>query len=450
MRGFVAKSRIVARPSFSRWWNIPAALCINLSIGQAYAFSVFNLPLTRVKGILSSAPDDWRLTTLGWIFTLAYVFLGLSASIAGRWQERVGPRASGLVAAACFGGGFFLSALGVWTHQIWLLYFGYGVIGGCGLGIGFNTPIPVLLRWFPDRPGLATGFAVMGFGGGAIIGAPLAQSLTARFASQTSVGVAETFVTMGTLYLLLMSAGALLFRLPPEDWRPAEWSSVSGDGRVSPRSGLDLDEAMRTRQFWLLWSALLVNVTAGLGVLGQAAPMIQEVFSGFSSSAAALFVAILSVFNMAGRLLWAWLSDTIGRRRTFAVFFATGPLLYAAVPFAGAAGSLVLFVACFGVILSMYGGGFALMPPYIADVFGPAHVGAINGRMLTALSFAGVCGPVAVNYLRQTQIARGVSASRAYDVTLFIMAALLVVGFLCNFAIKPVLQAGRERGAATT
>lgn len=449
MRGFVAKSRIVARPSFSRWWNIPAALCINLSIGQAYAFSVFNLPLTRVKGIASSAPDDWRLTTLGWIFTLAYVFLGLSASIAGRWQERVGPRASGLVAAACFGGGFFLSALGVWTHQIWLLYFGYGVIGGCGLGIGFNTPIPVLLRWFPDRPGLATGFAVMGFGGGAIIGAPLAQSLTARFASQTSVGVAETFVTMGALYLLLMSAGALLFRLPPEDWRPAEWSTVSGDGRVSPRSGLALDEAMRTRQFWLLWSALLVNVTAGLGVLGQAAPMIQEVFSGFSSSAAAGFVAILSLFNMAGRLLWAWLSDTIGRRRTFAVFFAAGPLMYAAVPFAGAAGSLVLFVACFGVILSMYGGGFALMPPYIADVFGPAHVGAINGRMLTALSVAGVCGPVAVNYLRQTQIARGISASRAYDITLFVMAALLVVGFLCNLAIKPVLQAEGERRATT-
>lgn len=450
MHGLLNKRRVVAGPDFSRWLNIPAALCINVSIGQAYAFSVFNLPLTRVLGVSSSSPDDWRLTTLGWIFTLAYVFLGLSAGVAGRWQDRVGPRASGLLAAICFSGGFFLSAIGVWTHQIWLLYAGYGVIGGCGLGIGFNTPIPVLLRWFPDRPGLATGFAVMGFGGGAILGAPLAQALMSRFASQTSVGVAETFVAMGALYLLLMTTGAVLFRLPPPGWRPPGWVESSDVLRAHTSTGLSVEEAMRTRQFYLLWCVLLFNVTAGLGVLGQAAPMIQEVFNGFSSSAAAVFVAMLSFFNMAGRLLWAWLSDAIGRRRTFAVFFAVGPLLYAAVPFAGAAGSLVVFVACFALILSMYGGGFALMPPYIADVFGSAHVGAINGRVLTALSLAGVCGPVAVNYMRQAQIARGVSAGRAYDVTLFVMAALLVVGFVCNLAVKPVFDAdAARRGAAS-
>lgn len=440
MAGVLHKDHIVAGPGFNRWWNIPAALCINLSIGQAYAFSVFNLPLTRVLGISASAPDDWKLTTLGWIFTLAYIFLGLSAGVAGGWQDRVGPRTSGVVAALCFSGGFFLSALGVWQHQIWLLYLGYGIIGGCGLGIGFNTPIPVLLRWFPDRPGLATGFAVMGFGGGAILAAPLSQWLLDRLASDASVGVAESFVVLGTVYLVLMLTGAFLFRLPAPGWRPPGWTQAPGTLRAPSAAGLTVGEAIRTREFYLLWMVLLLNVTAGLGVLGQAAPMIQEVFSDFSGSAAAIFVAILSFFNMSGRLLWAWLSDTLGRRRTFAVFFVAGPILYAAVPFAGEAGNLQLFVACFAVILSMYGAGFALMPPYIAEVFGPSHVGAINGRVLTALSLAGVCGPVAVNYLRQTQIARGVSAAQAYDVTLFIMASLLVVGFFCNLAIRPVYR----------
>lgn len=436
---------VIARGGFSRWWNIPAALCINLSIGQAYAFSVFNLPLTRILGVSSSTPDDWKLTTLGWIFTLAYIFLGLSAGVAGAWQDRVGPRTSGVVAAFCFAGGFFLSAFGVWTHRIGLLYLGYGVLGGCGLGIGFNTSIPVLLRWFPDRPGLATGFAVMGFGGGAILAAPLSQALLARFASATSTGVAESFVALGTLYLLMMLAGAFLFRLPPPGWQPPGSLPVAGTAGGNDRAGLTVQEAMRTREFYLLWFVLLLNVTAGLGVLGQAAPMIQEIFTGFSSSAAAVFVAILSFFNMAGRLLWAGLSDVIGRRYMFAVFFTVGPVLYALVPFAGAAGNLVLVVACFAVILSMYGAGFSVMPPYISDVFGSAHVGAINGRVLTALSVAAVLGPVSVNYLRQSQIARGVAASQAYNLTLFLMAALLVAGFFCNLKIRPVNRVEEPR-----
>jgi MFS family permease len=439
-----ARESILAGQGFNRWWSIPAALLINLSIGQAYAFSVFNLPLTRVLGVSSSTPEDWKLTTLGWIFTLAYIFLGLSAGVAGGWQDRVGPRVSGVLAALCFGGGFFLSAVGVWTHEIWLLYLGYGVLGGCGLGIGFNTPIPVLLRWFPDRPGLATGFAVMGFGGGAILAAPLSQALLARFASKSSTGVAESFLVLGSLYSILMLAGAFLFRLPRPAWRPPDAppvvASLAGD-----RVGLTVREATRTREFYLLWSVLLLNVTAGLGVLGQAAPMIQEVFTGFSSSAAAAFVAMLSFFNMTGRLLWAGLSDVIGRRQTFAVFFTAGPLLYAAVPIAGASGNLVLFVACLAVILSMYGAGFSVMPPYIADTFGSAHVGAINGRVLTALPVAAVLGPVSVNYLRESQISRGVAASEAYNLTLFLMAALLAVGFFCNRTIRPVRGSGDTR-----
>jgi MFS family permease len=359
------------------------------------------------------------------------VFLGLSAGVAGKWQDEVGPRASGVAAALCFGGGFFLSALGVRHHEIAWLYVGYGVLGGCGLGLGFNTPISTLLRWFPDHRGLATGAAVMGFGGGAILAAPLSTALIRRFATPTSVGVAETFVVLGSLYTVAMLGGAFLFRLPPPSYRPAHSAAPA------PTSGLTVEQAVRTRAFVLLWCVLLLNVTAGLGLLGQAAAMIQEVFDGVSAEAASLFVALLSLFNMSGRLVWAWVSDRLGRKATYALFFSLGPLLYAAVPLAGEQRNLVLFVACFAVILSMYGGGFGSMPAYVADLFGASHVGAIHGRVLTALSAAGLLGPTLVNYLRELWIAQGYSKARAYDATLYIMAGLLVVGYLCNRAIRP-------------
>lgn len=430
--GLLSKSRIVAPAGYNRWWNIPAALLINLSIGQAYAFSVFNIPLTRVIGISESAPDDWQLTTLGWVFTLAYVFLGLSAGLGGGWQERVGPRMSGFVAATCFGGGFFLAALGVFMHEIWLLYIGYGIIGGSGLGLGFTTPVATLIRWFPDHRGLATGLAVMGFGGGAIIAAPLSTALMTRFSSPSSVGVWETFAVLGSIYLVAMMVGAFMFRVPPEhdDHEQPASSDVGG--------GVTVAGAMRTKQFYLLWTIMVLNVTAGIGVLGQASPMIQEVFTGFSAPAAAAFVAVLSFFNMAGRLLWSSLSDQIGRRATFGIFFTVGPLLYAAVPFAGHLSSIVMFVTCFALILTMYGGGFASLPAYVADIFGTRYVGPIHGRVLTALSVAGVLGPVLVNYIREYQIEHGVTTGQAYDITMFIMAGLLIIGFFCNRAIHPV------------
>ena len=430
MAGLLSKERIVAGPRFNRWWNVAAALAINLSIGQAYAFSVFNLPLTRVLGVSEPLPEDWKLSAVGFVFTLAYVFLGLSAGVGGKWQDRVGPRVSGVVAAALFGSGFFLSALGVWRHQLALLHLGYGVLGGCGLGLGFNTPISTLLRWFPDRRGLATGLAVMGFGGGAILAAPLSTALMRQFSTATSVGVAETFVVLGALYSVAMLGGAFLFRLPPAGFRPS--------GEQPASAGLPVERAIRTRQFSLLWCVLLLNVTAGLGVLGQAAAMIQEVFDGVSAEAAAFFVALLSFFNMGGRLAWAWLSDRLGRRLTYALFFSIGPLLYAAVPLAGQQRSLVFFVGCFALIMSMYGGGFATMPAYVADVFGEGKVGAIHGRVLTALSAAGLLGPTLVNTLRELWIAQGYSKSHAYDATLYIMAGLLVLGFLCNQAVHPL------------
>jgi MFS family permease len=434
--GLLSKSRIIATAGHNRWWNIPAALLINLSIGQAYAFSVFNIPLTRVIGIAESAPDDWQLTTLGWVFTLAYVFLGVSAGLGGGWQERVGPRMSGFVAAICFGGGFLLAALGVYIHEIWLLYIGYGVIGGSGLGLGFTTPVATLIRWFPDHRGLATGLAVMGFGGGAIIAAPLSAALMTRFSSPTSVGVWETFVVLGSIYLVAMMVGAFMFRVPPE--HASEHETDEQHAGLDAGRGVTVAEAMRTRQFYLLWTIMVLNVTAGIGVLGQASPMIQEVFTGFSASAAAAFVALLSFFNMAGRLLWSSLSDQIGRRATFGIFFTVGPILYAAVPFAGHLSNIVMFVTCFALILTMYGGGFASLPAYVADIFGTRYVGPIHGRVLTALSVAGVIGPVLVNYIREYQIDHGVTTGQAYDITMFIMAGLLVIGFFCNRAIHPV------------
>ena len=438
MANFLSKERIVARPGFSRWWMLPAALLINLSVGQAYAFSVFNLPLTRAIGITESVAGDWKLTTLGWIFTLAYVFLGLSAGFGAAWLERAGPRKSGFVAAVCWGAGFFISAVGVQTHQVWLLYVGYGVLGGCGLGIGFTTPITTLIRWFPDRRGMATGMAVMGFGGGAIIAAPLSAMLMTRFASPTSVGVAETFVVLGVMYLAMMVTGAFMFRLPPPGWKPEGWAPGASGQLVTPHH-VHVSKAAKTKQFRLLWLMLLLNVTAGLGVLGQASAMIQEVFGGgISAAAAAAFVGLLSFFNMGGRLFWASLSDVIGRKTTYGLFLGLGPLLYALVPLTGELGSTVWFVGCFAVILTMYGGGFATMPAYVADLFGTQYVGAIHGRVLTALSVAGVLGPVLVNYIREYQISIGVPKADAYNLTMFIMAGLLVIGFFINMSMKPV------------
>ncbi len=439
MAGLLSRERIVAGPAFNRWLVPPAALLIHLCIGQAYAISVFNLPLSRAIGITESRPEDWKLTTLGWIYTLAIVFLGLSAAFAGTWLERAGPRRVGVVAACCWGGGFLIAALGVALHRIGVVYLGYGVIGGCGLGLGYVSPVSTLIKWFPDRRGMATGMAIMGFGGGALIAAPLSDALMTRFRSPTSVGVWQTFVVMGLAYCGSMLAGAFLFRLPPPGWRPAGWAPPRDDRAVVARGHVHVDTALRTAQFPLLWAVLCLNVTAGIGVLGQASPMIQEIFKGaVSPSAAAGFVGLLSLFNIGGRIAWASLSDHLGRKRTYAVFFSLGAVLYACVPFTGRTGSVPLFVACVCVILTLYGGGFATIPAYLADVFGTQFVGAIHGRLLTAWSMAGVLGPVLVNYLRQFQIDRGVAKADAYNLTMEIMAGVLVAGFLCNLAIRRV------------
>ena len=446
---FLDRSHSIAGPGFSRWLVPPAALCIHLCIGEAYAFSVFNKPLAQLlcaaqsacppaaAKVVSTTPGDWTIPALGWIFSVAIVVLGLSAALFGRWVERVGPRTSMFVAALCFAAGFFVSALGVSAHQLWLIYLGYGVIGGIGLGIGYISPVSTLIKWFPDRPGLATGTAIMGFGGAALIASPLSVLLMKSFSSATSNGVASTFLVLGVLYLIWMLVGSIIVRIPPAGWAPAGYVvPTTSRGLITARQVLRA-QALQTPQFYLLWFVLFLNVTAGIGVLSQASLMIQDVL-GVSVAAAAGFVGLLSLFNMGGRIFWASMSDFLGRKRTYVIFFVVGAILYALTPTLGVSHNIVLFVLAYCIVLTFYGGGFATVPAYLRDLFGTVEVGAIHGVLLTAWSAAGVAGPVLLNYIRQYEINSGVPKADAYGVTMYVMAILLVIGLLCNLAIRPV------------
>jgi len=436
---FLDRSHTIAKPGFSRWMVPPAALCIHLCIGQVYAFSVFNLPMTRLIGIAKSAPDDWKLTDLGWIFSIAIFVLGASAAVLGRWVEEGGPRRTMFTAALCFGGGFLVSAYGVSVHNLWIVYLGYGVLGGIGLGLGYISPVSTLIKWFPDRPGMATGMAIMGFGGGAMIASPLSVWLMSVFSTPTHVGVAETFVILGLVYAFFMLVGSAIVRVPAPGWKPAAYVPPTQPQKLVTNKDVYVYQALKTPQFWLIWIVLCMNVTAGIGVLGQASAMTQEMFPGrVTAAAAGGFVGLLSLFNMAGRFFWASTSDHIGRKNTYFVFFALGFVLYALVPYFGGAGNLPLFILCFLIIISMYGGGFATVPAYLKDMFGTRYVGAIHGWLITAWSAAGVFGPVLVNYIRQYQIDSGVPKAQAYNVTMYIMAGLLIAGFIANFMIQAV------------
>lgn len=437
--GLFDREHIVAGPGFNRWLVPPAALCVHLCIGSVYAFSVFNLPMTKLLGITKSAPGDWKLTQLGWIFSLAIVFLGLSAAVAGTWLDRVGPRKAMATAAVCFGGGLLVAAFGVGTHELWIVYLGYGVLGGCGLGIGYISPVKTLITWFPDRPGMATGMAIMGFGGGAMIASPLSVMLMKTFTTPTHSGVAQTFVVLGVVYFCFMAIGATIVRVPPAGWAPAGHTPSARAASLVTSGNVHVDSAFATPQFWLLWAVLCLNVTAGIGVIGQASAMAQEMFPGrVTAAAAAGFVGLLSLFNMGGRFVWASVSDYIGRKNTYIVFFVLGMALYVLVGATAIIGSEALFVLSVCIILSMYGGGFATIPAYLKDIFGVQYVGAIHGRLLTAWSAAGVFGPVLVNYIRQYQIDHGVAKADAYSFTMYLMAGLLLVGLICNLLVRAV------------
>lgn len=445
MLSFLDKENTVAKPGYSRWMVPPAALFIDLCIGHAYAFSVFNLPLTKLIGISESAPGDWTLAQVGWVFSLAMLFLGSASFVFGRWVERAGPRKAMVAATCLFAGGLFVSALGAASHQLWLIYLGYGVIGGCGLGIGYISHVSTLIKWFPDHPGLATGMAICGFGGGAMIGSPLSVMLLNHFSSVTSVGVAETFLTLGIIYGIFMSIGTIVVRVPPKGYKPVGFVAPKQPKKLVTTANVDAVTATRTPQFWLVWMIIFLNTTAGIGVLGQASAMAQEMV-GVGVTAAAGFVGLLSVFNMSGRFGWATLSDYIGRKNTYYTFLVLGIVLYAMVPYLAASGNLFLFVLFFCICISMYGGAFSTLPAYLRDLYGTMNVGAIHGRELTAWSAAGIAGPVLVNYIRQGQIASGVPNAQAYTVTMYIMVALLVVGVICNFLIKPVDERYHYKG----
>jgi len=471
--GFFDKDRIVADTGYSRWLVPPCALAIHLCIGMAYGFSVFWLPLHRAVGhtkplecpaslgffaTITTTSCDWKISMMGWMFTLFFVFLGTASAIWGGWLERVGPRRAGIAAAVLWCGGLVISALAVVWHQLWLMWLGSGVLGGLGLGLGYISPVSTLIKWFPDRRGMATGMAIMGFGGGAMIGAPLADRLMKMFATPTAVGVWQTFLVLAAIYFIAMIIGSLGYRLPAQNWRPAGWqppAATKAKALVTTRS-VDLNVASRTPQFWLVWWVLALNVTAGIGIIGMASPLLQEVFGGRligvqaafdqltaqqHSAIAALaagFTGLLSLFNIAGRFFWASASDYIGRKPTYMVFLLLGLVLYASIPSLAAAGNLALFVGFFCIILSMYGGGFSTVPAYLADLFGTRMVGAIHGRLLTAWSAAGILGPVIVNYIREYQLAHHVARAQAYSVTMYVLAALLALGFLCNLMIRPV------------
>ena len=449
MAAFLPRAFSIAPHGYPRWRVVLAAFCVNLSIGQVYAFSVFNEPLARLIGRTEPAADDWSLATLGWVFSLAIAVLGLTAVVAGRLLERFGPRPLVLLSALCFGGGFLVTAAGIFLHQFWLLCLGYGLIGGVGLGLGYIAPVVTLMAWFPERPGFAAGLAIMGFGGGAVIASPLSVGLMALFATPTSVGVGETFVTLGVLYGTVILAGSALIRQPPPAPEPTQPAAPQGASRPDLTGDLSAAGAMRTPQFYLLWAMLCLNVTAGIGVISQAAAMIREMFPDVVTVAlAASFVSVLSLANMAGRLGWATLSDLVGCKTVFTIFFVLGAALYSAVPSLGLGvwGAML----CFVVIISMYGGGFSTMPPLVKSVFGAGHFAAIYGRILTAWSVAGVLGPVLVNYLRDYQLNRGTPAIDAYAATMWVMAGLLLMGLACALALRPARPAPPLPGSGDT
>jgi MFS family permease len=427
---FLDRARTVAPPSYNRWLIPPAALAVHLSIGQVYAFSVFKTPLVE--------HFDTKLTPIGIIFSIAIVMLGLSAAIGGTWVEENGPRKTMFVAALCWSIGFLVGALGVATGQLWLLYLGYGFLGGIGLGLGYISPVSTLIKWFPDRPGLATGLAIMGFGGGALVASPLSTKLLGLYADGPANGIVYSFLTLGALYLVVMMLGAFTVRVPADDWKPAGWSPpVTRAGGLKTTANVSAANAIKTPQFWALWVVLFCNVTAGIGILEQASPMIRDFFAGVSIEEAAGYVGLLSLCNMAGRFVWSTTSDLIGRKNIYLLYLGLGALLYLAVASLGTA-SIGLFVVLTGVILSFYGGGFATVPAYLKDLFGGYQVGAIHGRLLTAWSAAGVAGPLIVNAIADSQKSAGKAGSGLYDVSLYIMVGVLVLGFIANLTVRPV------------
>lgn len=447
---FLDRDRTIARPGFNRWLIPPAALAVHLCIGQVYATSVYKTALV--------AHFQVSLVQIGLIFSIAIVMLGLSAAVMGTWVDTNGPRKAMFVAALFWSGGFLLGAVGIFSHQLWLVYLGYGFVGGIGLGIGYISPVSTLIKWFPDRPGMATGMAIMGFGGGALIASPVSTALLSFYdpasgregwvASGDSVG--KLFLTLSVVYLAYMMFGAFTIRVPAADWKPAGFDPTTIKAKVLVSSEhVSARNAVKTRQFWLVWVVLFCNVTAGIGILEQAAPMIQDFFrqpngtSLVSAVVAGGFVGLLSIANMGGRFVWSATSDFTGRKNIYMIYLGIGTVLYIVMALLGSS-TTALFVVLAFVIISFYGGGFSTAPAYLRDLFGTFQVGAIHGRLLTAWSAAGIAGPLIVNSFLDAQGAPGKLNAAAYQPALLTMVGLLVIGFIANLLVRPVNSSFHE------
>jgi len=427
---FLSREATVAKPGFSRWLVPPAAVAVHMCIGQVYAFSVFNKPLGAELG------QDVFWVNIA--YQIALAMLGISAAIFGKWVERSGPRKTMLASCCCFCGGLLLTALGVKLKSLWLIWGGYGLVGGIGLGLGYISPVSTLVKWFPDRPGMATGMAIMGFGGGALIGSPLAQELMNHYAKAPDTGAMSALITMAGLYACFMLFGAFIVRVPAPDWKPEGYEpKVAASHGMITTASVSVDTAWKTPQFWLLWTVLCMNVSAGIGVLGRAADMCQDMF-GVGVAIGAGFTGLLSIFNMGGRFVWSSTSDLIGRKAVYCIYFILGAILYAILPYTQETQNRTLFVICTALIISMYGGGFATIPAYLKDMFGTYQVGAIHGRLITAWSMAAVIGPLLINGLYSSRVAAGVPKAQAYNNTFYLMCGLLGIGLIANLLVRPV------------
>ncbi|NBW61027.1 MAG: MFS transporter [Methylophilaceae bacterium] len=486
MASFLSKERIIASANYNRWLIPPAALAVHLCIGMAYGFSVFWKPLAKevmvdgqaapacAAGAITFAEKlegtgralfatdcNWTQFDLGWMYTLFFVLLGCSAALWGGWLERAGPRKAGVVATICWVGGLLLTAFGIHQHQLWMMWLGSGVIGGVGLGLGYISPVSTLIKWFPDKRGMATGLAIMGFGGGALVGSPIATKLMEHFSVAGGTGVWQTFVVLAAVYAVFMLSGSLGYRVPPSGWQPEGWQPPppkETKGMIATRH-VHLKMAHKTPQFWLLWLVLCMNVSASIGIIGAAAPMLQETFGGAlfnqpevdysqikadesmtmkAAEVAAAFVGLISLLNIFGRIAWASSSDKLGRKQTYFIFFTLGVLMYLLAAWAAHAKVMPLFLLAIFVIVSMYGGGFATIPAYLADMFGTQFVGAIHGRLLTAWSTAGILGPVIVNYMHDIRMEEKVPFGEIYHPIFYVLAGILLMGFIANLLVKPV------------
>lgn len=400
-----------------RWKVAIAAVAVHLCIGSVYAWSVFVKPLQLMY--------DWTKQDLTWTFSIAIVVLGLSAALSGSWMENKGPHRSAQISALAFGLGIIGAGVASHIGSLWLLYLTYGVLGGIGLGLGYISPVSTLVKWFPDKRGLATGMAVFGFGAGSLITGPIAADLI------ENLGVPGTFYILGFAYLAIIFAASSFLYFPPEGYKPEGWdpnkSAEAGKGFCTKRN-FEVSEALKTPQFWLLWILFFINISAGIMLISLASPMAQEIV-GFTPIQAGFMVGLMGIFNGAGRIFWSSVSDYIGRAVTYGIMFLVQIVLFILLPSLKTA---ILFQLAFFIILTCYGGGFATCPAFIADMFGASRVGAIHGIILTAWSSAGIFGPIFGAYIREH--------TKSYCIALYAISGALFAALICTLFIYFILR----------